>query len=95
MQEQYTLSFGYTHNYCLWLLCHHARGLCQGTAYDTTLVNAINSQYKKYRPYLFDKSPSWALGTLLDLESGRLLEVVRLLNFRHVLQVVTLFATKQ
>ena len=37
-------------------------------------------------PYLFDLPP-WALIKFLDLESGRLFEAGRLLNFHHFKQV--------
>ena len=46
-------------------------------------------------PYLFDYPP-WALIKFLDLESGRLFEAGRLLNFHHFQQVkYVYFATKQ
>ncbi len=41
-------------------------------------------------PYLFDLAP-WALIKFLDLESGRLFEAGRLLNFRDFQQKVSLF----
>ena len=49
----------------------------------------------KHLPYLFDEPP-WALIKFLDLQSGRLFEAGRLLNFHHFQLVQNVyFATKQ
>ena len=46
----------------------------------------LSGHYRKTTADLFDEPP-WALINFFDLESGRLIEAGRLLNFHHSQQV--------